>query len=280
MSYTSYFGSSTYGASIVPAAGANTKGSYVQLTSSSAFDSSKFWLGYSAGFGLRTYLVDFATGAAASETVRVANILMDIGNGGETSAKNLTELDIDITSGTRIALRCQSDTGASQQVDAWILSMDRALTSLPDPVTYGANTADSGAVAIDPGATINTKGAYSEISASASADLDILTAIFGKGSNDILTSASWRVDISTGAAASETVQIPDFVISSGTFEHIYLPAVARLQIEISSGTRIAARAQSSINGSPDRIFDLELIGNQVASSSSGGEKSTPFIGIG
>lgn len=279
MSVATYPGhsGSTYATTVTAGSPAHTKGAYAQIAASTSFDSSRLWIGLMAG-GLANaaYLLDIATGAAASEVVLVADVTIQTGIEGEGEPA-LTYVAADVASGTRLAARCQCTT-ASQTLFVWLMQESRALQSLSSPVTYGANTGTSLGVAVDAGATADTKGAYSQITASSSADHDAWSVLIGTNNNSAPTLANFALDIATGAAASEVVVIPDIIIRTSTFSDKYTPGSLWVPVTIPSGTRIAARCASTTNDATDRILTVALIGMGLPSGGGGGATDVAYLG--
>lgn len=101
-------------------------------------------------------------------------------------------------------------------------------------------------------ATSHTEGNYAEVIAATSRP-SYAIAISLNGTQTNTTATSCRVDIATGAAASETVIIADLLAgysgaTLGEGATYYFP------IYIPSGTRIAARAQALISGDTVDVF--------------------------
>lgn len=247
---------SSGGLQITAHASNNTKGNYGQIVASLAADC----MGMVIGMGDSAsgdWLIDIATGAAASEVVIIANIHW---GRQQSRQKEAFFIPFKIAAGTRLAARCQCTTGGSSMdisvtfVHAWPLSVPTVAT------TYGAATGDSGGVSVDPGASANTKGAYSEITAATTGVIKWLLVCVGNQNNGAETAAGTLLDIATGAAAAEVVLIPDIHIAAGTVADVKVPHYFSVPCDIPSGTRIAARAQSSTNDATDRLLDVSVIG--------------------
>lgn len=244
---------------------ANTKGTYVELIASSAFECDAILLVLtitgSGGGSVKDYLIDIAIGAAASEVVLIENICL----GGLTAASDSQTftivLPLRIASGTRIATRIQS-TGASATTDVQITLLKELFPlALTRCTTYGANTADSGGTSVDPGATINTKGVYSQLSASITNPIKAVVVCFGPQANAARATCKWKVDIATGAAASEVVKIADIPVQcSAAMETLEPEIYGPIPLQIAASTRLAARAECTINDATDRLLDVVVYG--------------------
>lgn len=247
------------GVAVFSGATANTKGSYVEVLASAAYDAQGFFIWtQKAGHSDADVLLDIAIGAAASETI-IVNNLMGAGSGNGECTQYY--IPIPVPAGTRVSARAQS-TGVSDhsKVGLCLASGHPGGWSGGIVTTYGANTADSGGVSVDPGATANTKGAYSEYVASTTYDIKALILSIGEQTNFVRSSAGQRADLAVGAAGSEVVVIPDILfVQSASGDH-FMPKSFHYRTYIPAGSRIALRAQSSTNDAADRLFDTIIYG--------------------
>lgn len=250
------------GTAITASGSANTKGSYAEFVASTA--NATNYLDWKISFSSTTngsFLVDIATGAAASEVVLIPNILAE---GIATSSARANGLYgpwlVDIASSTRVALRCQASTGSMavgvSSLGLWNAGDTDGATGY---AAYGVSTATSEGTTIDAGGSANTKGSYAELTASSGAvtqQLTLITSIRNTGA----VSTRWAIDIATGAAASEVVLIPDVRRSIGaSLNHLY-PRSNTWLTYIANSTRIAARASCGTSDATDRLIRVGLIG--------------------
>lgn len=272
--YASWYGAGVYNATVAAPAGLNTKGLYTELSASTTFDSSRLYFVNRSQNTVSKCLLDISTGAAGVETVRCADIMLQRGVGGQDS-NMILPLNIDIPSGTRIAMRMQSSVTITT-VAPYLIQEDVPLASISNPVTYGSNLTTSGGVTVDTGAVVDTKGAYSQITASTTVDIDAIACIHGMN-NTLPANAGFKTDIATGAAGSETIVAPDFSWTT-TALGLYIPNVFQFNLVIPSGTRLAVRAQSTTTNATDRVYEAIIIGMQVPTVTPGssGEHSAVF----
>lgn len=269
---------SAYATTVTANASAHTKGAYAQILASTSADASRLWAGLLAGGAANVaFLVDVATGAAASEVVLLADLPIQSGQDGMCTPSRVYA-EVDIASGTRIAMRCQCTAAGSQTLFAWIMQQDRALQSLATPVTYGANTGTSLGVPIDAGGTADTKGAYAEITATTSAEHAAWSAVIGLNNNAIPTLANFAIDIATGAVASEVIVFPDLIVRTSPITDLVTPGEFWMPLTIASGTRLSARCASTTNDATDRILTIALVGMDLASGSGGGATAAAYLG--
>lgn len=203
------------------------------------------------------FLVDVAIGSAGQEVVVFADILFSsmVAAGSGRAAQLVIPMPF---SNGAVNVRCQSSAGSKTvYATAHYVGTHNYLYGISN--TYGANVADTGGVSIDPGGTAHTKGAYSEIVAAASMTRAAkgFYLCFGGQLNAAMTTASWLVDIAIGGAGSEIVLLPNIPLHVYGATSLVTPGnTVFFPMPIPSGTRIAARAQCSINDATDRLVDV------------------------
>jgi hypothetical protein len=251
---------SSEGTGVSSSSSANVKGTYVEITAATAFQYEAIFAQFSQESGTnRDFVFDIAIGASA-EAIVVENLQLS------TFTEDLTAsifIPVRIPSGARIAARCQCSTGNSTR-DLHIIGVAGG-PSFPAGYTkavgLGVNLADSGGTPIDPGSSLNTKGAYVPLVASTAEAYVGLVPVIGGILNSARLTYEWLFDVSIGAATVERVVLPDLNLRSTTVVHIVLPQFfSPYPVYIPAGTRIAARAQCSGNDATDRLFDLSLMG--------------------
>jgi hypothetical protein len=120
---------------------------------------------------------------------------------------------------------------------------------------------ESGSVTVTADTTAHTKGAWSELDSSTSANASyIVIEVSSSGQSGVDTAA--LVDIGTGASGSETALIGDVAVGGA---QVLAGNAAQLAfgipIQIASGTRLSARIQSIVTGGRQMtvnvwIFDM------------------------
>jgi hypothetical protein len=269
--------------SLNPVSGAalNAKGAYVQVVGSSPYASSRLWLiaEFSSTGIQRWYLIDIATGAAGAETVVVANLAVQCDMDQIASA--FIPLNVDIPAGTRIAIRTQCGATTSG-ITVHVYLDNRAIASLANPATYGADTTTSRGTVIDPGGTANTKGSYVQLSASTSSRIDaaVLCVTHDSSVSEITTGLRWAIDIATGAAGAETIVIPNITIAGNAVARSTRPGVMYFPVSIPAGTRVAARCNCNVNTSTIRKICVTLIGLQEPAGAGGGVSASAVAYVG
>lgn len=264
-----------YGATVSAGAAANTPGAYVELAASLGTDIVGFWLTAYAITPNRDWLVNIATGAAGAEVDAVSNLMI---RANATLNAMGVYVPLAVASGTRLSVNCQQASGSG---NLGIAIQVVSGTGSAVPTTYGATPATSRGTSIDPGATINTKGAYSEITPATTSACDwVIVMVSTSGNNFPTSGATFSLDLATGAAGAETVVLPDVTFVTNNWP---IPCVFSFPLSIGSGTRLAARAASSTNDAADRLFSVVVLavtnsGLNGGGGGGGGETAYPFVG--
>jgi hypothetical protein len=242
-------------------ADAHTKGDYTELVASTSDDVTmvRITFGSVSGTGASTgVLVDLATGSAASEDVKAANLnagFVPAITATGTNAGSSYWLPLAIPSGTRIAARCQAETGLDT-VDVMIQTFSGSNQTATAIDTIGAVTASSRGTNVTGGN--NAEGNWTEIEDSTAETYTGLLWGFGGAGNSSMTGGGRLVDIGTGAAAAETAIISNLAISTTSAEALMPPlALPIYGVSIASGTRLSARVQ---NNAGTNATDIILYG--------------------
>lgn len=239
---------------VAGSATANVKGAWVEVSAS--------WPGYggvafTGQLSFYDHLFDIAVGALGSEVVIAENLYL--GHGSTMRLMPLYTLPISINAGERVSVRVQA--GFASLVPNVFVYSAPVQKVLGRCTTYGADTADSGGVSVDPGSTANTKGAWHEIAASTTNDIKALILTLGNAGDSSRTTCKFLVDVGIGAAGSEQVIISNYGAAARSEHDCVLPQVSQLiDVSIPAGSRIAVRAQCDITTAGDRLFDAIIYG--------------------
>jgi len=264
------FGKVTSGASngtvVNASASANTKGAWTELIASTGFAYAGFQLFANTDTNNEDFLIDIAIGAAASEKIVADNIFSGT---YRAHAAVMLQIPVGIPAGSRISARVQSNVGSATCVISGIGYAVGFASPLIGPhsrmISMGAATASTTGVDVNAGATANTKGAWSELVASTSADFASLVVSMGSNKNGVPAIALFLFDIGVGAAGSEKVIVPNFCITTRyvafeTVSTIFQSAQGPFPCSVPAGSRLAMRSQSTTNDATDRILDAVLYG--------------------
>lgn len=116
----------SFGTDVTPDGTINTKGAYAELIASTSINSNYVvvFCGNSDSNGQtnQSYLVDIATGSAASEVDELINIPF-VSNAVELDSQSYSFFH-SISSGTRLSSRCQSDNVAASLIDVSVIAFD------------------------------------------------------------------------------------------------------------------------------------------------------------
>ncbi len=263
------------GIAVTANASANTIGSWTNIGGTSSGAAKAIEIQVTQGAQGVHYLVDIGVDEAggSSFTEIIGEIPLFIANSGTSDDQYTTvigPLNMDFASGSQFAARVQASTGSSV-VDVAIVLYDGTTDYTVAYVeTLGANTADSGGVQVDPGATSTTKGSYAQLEASTSSDIDLMIPVIQSPSAATVHNGTRvRVDIASGAASSEVVRVGDIIIAETFAEQRYCPG-GPYEVEITSGSRVAARAISGSTTSGRRELEAAVLGFKRTSSGGGG----------
>lgn len=257
---------------------ANTKGTYTEIWSSTPFACNAINIGIPAiDTATPSFLADVSIGAGGAEAVLLPN-LMFAGDGSSTNGVNLGPIPVAIASGTRIAMRSQDDEGSNTFRPFITIAAAGGCPGITTWNTYGVTTATSVGSSVDPGATIDTKGAYTEVSASTGAVTQWLLIMLSLGGNGAPTTARWAVDIATGAGGGESVLIPDLRFLALASPTLLSPNCWPFMTYVASGTRIASRSSCTTNNATDRLFQIAILAGTAPAEAGGGASAHTFIG--
>lgn len=261
--------SDTTATDITPSATANTMGSWTEITSSLDYEANcgiTVTISHAEVIGVATdevdYLIDIGIGAAGDEQVIVQEMLSSR-QLDSTGGWNIyhVPIPVGIAKGTRVSARCQANGIGQAPCGVIIHARTGGEACLGSRLTsYGANTSDSGGVAIDPGGTINTVGSWTEITSSTTHDTYAYFIMFGTSDNNAMSSFTWLFDLAIGPAGDEQIIQDGIMVASNGAEQL-LGAVSDVVFrKIPKGTRLSMRAQCSGNNAADRVLDAVVCG--------------------
>ena len=263
---------------VTSGAGAGTKGAYTQLIASTARQSHEIVLFLLPDGNKNNFQVFVATGSAGSET-DVMQVVYWSGSG--SGRAECIRLPLTIASGARVAVAVAAGA-ASQTLRVGVCLSDvSAYGTGSQHFVAGVTGGGSGfqGTDVDPGATINTKGAWTQLTASTPNDADLLLVCIGMSQNNNLLGGNFLVDIATGGSGSETAIIENIPVIRNASEEGY--SQFTVLHTVASGTRLSARAQCTINDASDRIVDVSVVGvNLTAPAGGGGAGIARLVGPG
>jgi hypothetical protein len=249
------------GLTISSNAAANTKGAF-SSAGSATFDYNAITINLSDSNVATDYVVDIAVGSSTTlNSIIVPNLrlpsLKAIGYGNVSIT-----LPISIRSGATIYARCADALGNSS-CEVIVIGHSNGLGGVPGFSRCIAlyTPSSSRGIAVDAGGTANTKGSWTEITASTSNRIAGMFAIVGPNNDVARVSARHLLDIGVGPSGSEVDVVEDLLLVQETTDDCPMPtALGPWSCDIPSGSRIAARLQSSTNTAGDRTIDLAVYG--------------------
>lgn len=251
------------GVSLTAPGAINTKGAWTQIIAATAFCATAINIHIGEGQANPDQLIDIGIGGAGSEIVLISNMVKGTGT-GNIGKGALYQFPLLIPQGVRISARYQTTSITSPNCRVSVRLMGQGFFS-PSPLevvtTYGADTTDSGGTSIDPGATANTKGAWTVLSASTGQPMRALVFAAGNQGNTTRTSCNWLVDVGMGGAGVEQVIVPNYWLEASSTDDTVTPQASPLfPVNIPSASRLVVRAQCSINTATVRLFDAVIYG--------------------
>lgn len=252
-------------ATITANATVNTKGDYADVIASTGGQVSLCRLRFGSSFTAAedsSMLLDVAYGAAASETVILANLQVGWGNtiGAGVAPREVWFPTPLLPASTRIAARVQAATKVGGTVDRTVLvSADTFNGTTPGTInTIGATTATSQGTAVVAGLS-DVEGSWTEITASTTATYRALLYAVGCAGDATTQLSNYLLDIGTGASSSETAILSNIYVSTSTSELVLNPtSITPIPVNIPTGTRLSARLQSSQASA--QSLDITLFG--------------------
>ncbi len=249
--------SATTNGTQISAALDGTRGAWVEFIASTSETSNLLMVSMQGNAQKYEGSVCLAIGASGSEVQQFKIPFWPGGTAGTTSS---FLIPLTIASGSRVSLSYDSVTANNITARA-IIHLFSADNLYKGNSIFSTDLAADGGrgIAIDPGSTANTKGAWTEIDASAAGDADWALVHIGPNENasmGLLT--RWLVDIGTGGSGAESAIITDLGFGQDTQEngHCYY----MIPLTIASGDRISVRAACTNTDATDRLIDVVLLG--------------------
>lgn len=239
--------------------GSGSKGSWTEVITSSNTDSDFVTITIDlTDSTVEDILIDIGIGAAASEVAIIENLLYS-GRGSTTVLPQIYQLPIRVQAGTRISARASADGAVTVGVGVELYVGGEKSFGYCCARGYGVNTGTHSGTAVDCGGTANTKGAWTELVASTTEDINGFYVFVGINDNLTINIPGYRfVDIGIGAAASEAVIVSNHAGYASTNEQS-VQAVF-YDMKIPAGTRISARGQCPDTDASDRVVTVALVG--------------------
>jgi hypothetical protein len=253
----------TLGTAVTSNATADTKGAWTTLISATAADCAL--LSVTLQFDIATYVgngitaaVDIGIGIMGSELVLIPNLVICQGwgsNGCEAMVQ--TAIPLQIPAGTRIAARCQDNSGG-EIVNVMAVLYDAGFTQIEgaagvDAIGFSA-AATSGTLLATPSG-LDTPGAFTTLITATARDyagLFIAVDAGPVGSQSFFNDGQALIDLAIGSSGNEKIIVPSRYWTNptqyvpGFFDASFVPVI------VAAGQRLSARCQTSSSG-PDTL---------------------------
>jgi hypothetical protein len=252
---------STTVALVTASATVNTKGAWTDLVTTTPSTFTAILLSVSTGASNQHALMDIGVGASGSEEIIVPDLLF----AQPIRVVAPTIIPVHVPAGSRIAIRVSSRT-ASGTLSVMMHGI-AGNSVLPPPVStvdaYGISASPVGGTLIDAGATANTKGAWTQISAATSRHIRSLMIAVTRADNTTTPGGSLAnfMDVGVGASGSEQALITNVrYVTSVATPSLFPAMLPPIPCSIPAGSRLAVRLQSSFATTPDRTCHCALYG--------------------
>lgn len=247
---TGAVGATTVGAAVTTGAAASTKGTPVELITSTAFDT--YWViviasAYGAAGAESRGCLDLLIGLV-TEDVLIANMLMGGCGTFDTLVKGPKQwqFPLYIPAGSRIAAQVAgARTATAMRVAIYLYGGNGMPPFRPggNVTTYGIGTVPDG-TAIVPGASA-AEGAWAQITAGSTADHFAFIPSFQVGNDASQNLRNYAVDMGIGAATEEEIG-QSYWFSTDSSEHMQGPFPSMpVFADVPAATRLVMRASNS-----------------------------------
>jgi len=164
---------------------------------------------------------------------------------------------ISIPAGSRVSVRFNNDADA-KYIQLILFKGSFAAGPAMAEVFRTDDSINNAGVTIDPGATANTKGAWTEVEASTLYTMNGFYLVLGANDNNATTIANFLIEVAVGGSGSEEIISGDIAFGQTATElsvgSYYIP------VKVAQGQRISVRAQCSITDANDRLIDASIVG--------------------
>lgn len=180
------------------------------------------------------------------------------------SGMSVYHLPLHVPQGRQLAFRCASAAGSNgvRVVCGGSSNGIYGAQGFSRMVALFSPVAGSKGVSVDPGASANTKGAWSQMTASSSDRVvGLMLATGDDGDVARAANQNMALDVGIGAGGSERVLIPNIVFVAETNADQWRPAQTGVYpCDVPAGTRFAVRGACSVSTASDRLIDVSLYG--------------------
>ena len=241
----------------VPTTTANVKGAWFELCAALPVASDLLSVYIGGGSVPAYYQIDIGIGAAGAEVPIIQNLLHRSDSDYAVHG-HVYDIRIPLAAGTRIVVRQCNNVGSARQPRVAVVSRCSRGAGRPAPVarftSYGASAFSAG-TDVDPGGTIQTKGAWVQFTAACT--YPVRLASFSVVQQSGFVFQSFRFDIGVGAAGAEVAVGKDLPLHVADLGRGIPPGTGWVDVNIPAGTRLSMRCAGDSNAA-NRIPNLVL----------------------
>lgn len=254
---------SSAGVTITAHASANTKGNWSELLSSTTARGD--WLVVMlrpSTVATQAMACDLGVGASTAEKVLVPDLFVDSVGAVAQGVSRAYSLPLSVAAGVRLSARCQSTTGGGTLSCAVLVVGGTMIGSAACGQVEACGVTTSAATrltAIDPGGSVNTDSAWTQLIASTTFPYTYILIAFGHGASTTGLNAPYLVDFAIGANPNEKAILSDIALKSATITDSP-PVVVATPLSVPSGSRLSARLRCTSTTATDRILDVAVWG--------------------
>ena len=259
-------GSGSQGLALTSSATANTLGTIVELDADTEYEANGLSLMLTEfSFASSTsvsFLMNIYIGGSGSEELLIEGVHFYSDNATANYSLISMDFPVKVPKGSRISADLQTNTAAA---DAVLLIAQlrsggfRSHVGHGEIVSIGMNTSTTNGQSVDSGATINTKGAWSQVVASSTKAFAGFNLSVGSNLNSAQDNANFLIDIGVGGSGSEEVIAENIYANTTSSERVLFDG-SFFPVDIPEGSRIAIRSQSEESNATDRVLSYVFHG--------------------
>lgn len=241
---------SEYGEQLTSSASVNTDGAIVQLHAATPFDADGLIIQLGRTSAANSQLVDLLIGANPNEHPILPDMLYNAGVGPRDYQS--VYVPRHVSEGSRLSARNRANIASSViRIGVVLCRAGLGLPSFGNAIAIGSTPSTSLGTVVDPGATINTKGAWVALTTSMPLTMRWLLLMLAR-EDATMTSQEWRLDIGRGASPNQYVICPDLLITTASSSDDIGPKWWSIPLYCPEGDSLWVRCQSSLATAAER----------------------------
>ena len=250
------------GGTVTAPAIAHTESAIVQLNAATSREYHALIVSARNSVTARSTLYDLLIGASGSEHHLVQDGLAQSGDSAQWWHSYI--IPRRVPKGSRLSTRARADvtTGVILEinVEGLVYGLPAGVATLQEHTNFGADTADSGGLQVDPGAVADTFGSWIVFSSSTPFTIKYLVVIVDGKKNTAPAASYWQWQIGVGAATTEYAKYGSpYNYVGATIAEENAPKMFPLSVHIPAGSRLVLRAASNTTNATDRLRDVVML---------------------